>query len=372
MRTNEDPRIDKFAEILVERGAEVEKGDNVYLMALSVESLPLFREVRRRIIDKGGFPYEHFLFDTMNGLGGSDSDWFSYSDEEQLEELPEPKLQEMKDMDAYIRIGGKDNSQDLAGVKPERISKWKSATREILDERLSKKWVATRFPTESMAQKADIPTSEFEEMVLNAVNTDYGKLREKNMNVKKKFDGAEEVRIQSKETDLKLSLTNREGVSAHGKRNIPDGEVFYAPVKDSVQGHIRFSYPGVDSGNAVHGIKLWFENGEIVDFEAEENEDYLEKMINTDEGSRFIGELGIGTNREITEFTKDTLFDEKMGGTIHMALGRAYEECAPEEKRNKSAIHWDIVNDLRPRAGGGKITVDGELVQEDGEWQFEV
>jgi aminopeptidase len=372
METTEDSRIKKFAEILVERGADVQKGDNVYLMALSIESLPLFKEVRRQVIQKGGRPYEHFLFDTMNGVGGSDADWFTHSEDDQLQELPEPKLEEMKRMDAYIRIGGSDNSQDLSGVKPERISKWKSATREILNERLSTKWVATRFPTNSMAQKASMSTSDFEEMVFSAVNPDYDRLEEKNRKVKEKFDGAEEVRIESKETDITLSLKDREGVSAHGKRNIPDGEVFYAPVKESIEGHIKFTYPGVDSGSEVHGIKLWFENGKIVDFEAEENEEYLEKMLNTDEGSRYIGELGIGTNREITDFTKDTLFDEKMGGTIHMAIGRAYEECAPEEVRNDSAIHWDIVNDLRPKAGGGKIVVDGEIVQRDGEWQFEV
>lgn len=372
METTEDPRIKKFAEILVERGANVQDGDNVYLMALSVESLPLFREVRRQIIKRGGRPYEHFLYDTMNGVGGSDADWFKHADVEQLEKLPEPKLEEMKQMDGYIRIGGSTNSQDLSGVDPGKVSKWKSTSREILNERLSKKWVATRFPTSSMAQKAGMSTGEFEEMVFNAVNPDYERLEEKNSKVKKKFDGAEEVRIESRETDLTLSLKNREGVSAHGKNNIPDGEVFYAPVKDSIEGHIRFTYPGVDSGNEVHGIKLWFENGEIVDFKAEENEEYLEKMLNTDEGSRYIGELGIGTNRQITEFTKDTLFDEKMGGTIHMAIGRAYEDCAPEEKRNDSAIHWDIVNDLRPRAGGGKIIVDGKVVQKDGEWKFEV
>lgn len=371
METTEDPRIKKFAEILVERGAEVQEGDNVYLMGLSIESLPLFKEVRRRVIERGAYPYEHFLFDTMNGVGGADYDWFKLASDEQLEELPKPKLEEMKQMDGYIRIGGTDNNQDLSGIGPEKVSKWKSSSREILNERLSTKWVATRFPTNSMAQKAGISTGEFEEMVFSAVNADYEKMKQKNMKVKEIFDGAEEVRIESRETNITLSLKEREGVSAHGKRNIPDGEVFYAPVKESVEGHIRFTYPGVDSGNEVHGIKLWFENGEIVDFEAEENEEYLKKMINTDEGAKYIGELGIGTNDEITEFTKDTLFDEKMGGTIHMAIGRAYEECAPEEKRNDSAIHWDIVNDLRPRAGGGKIVVDGKVVQEDGKWTFE-
>jgi len=371
MENTEDPRLEEFAEVLVNRATHVEEGDNVYLLCKSLESLPLFREVRRQVIKRGGMPHEHLLYDTMNGAGAADYDWFKHADSNQLETLSRAKKQEMEKMDAYIRIGGGDNTQDLSGIHPEKISEWKSTTREILNERLSKKWVATRFPTKSMAQNAGMSTQEFEEMVFEAVTADYSDISKRNKKVKELVDGAEEVRIKSKDTDIRMSLENREGVSADGKNNIPDGEVFYAPVKDSIEGYISFTYPGVDSGTEVHGIKLWFENGKIVDFQAEKNEDYLEKMINTDEGSKYVGELGLGTNRQITEFTKDTLFDEKIAGTVHMAIGRAYEECAPESKRNESAIHWDIVNDLRSRAGGGKIIVDGKVVQEDGKWIFE-
>ena len=372
MKTTEDSRLEDFAEVLVDQATEIEKGDNVYLLAKSIQCLPLYREVRRKVIQRGGRPHEHILYDSQLSAEGLDHDWIKYADEEQLESISEAKKQEMEKMDAYIRIGGDDNSRELSGISSEKISLWKSTTREILNERLSKKWVATRFPTDSMAQKAGMPTEEFEEMVFNSVNTDYEKLKTKNKKVKKVIDSADTIRIKDENTDLTLSIKDREGVSSHGKRNIPDGEVFYAPVKESLEGKIEFTYPGVSSGNEVSGIKLWFENGKIVDFEASENEDFLKKMIKTDEGSEYIGELGIGTNREITEYTKDTLFDEKMGGTIHLAIGRAYEECAPEDKRNKSSVHWDIVKDLRPREGGGKIIADGEVIQEDGEWKIDV
>ena len=374
MRTTEDNRLKEFARILVEQGAQIEKGDNVYLLGKSLDCLPLFEEVRRQIIEKGGYPHEHLLYDSQVGSSMIDHDWIKHSSKKQLETMSEAKMEEMKRMDAYIRIGGGDNSQDLSGLDSEKISKWNKTTEKLLDERLDTKWVATRFPTSGMAQNADMSTAEFEKLAFNAVvDQDYEELEEKNQKVKEKFDNAEKVRIVGENTDITLSLGNREGVKASGRNNIPDGEVFYAPVKNSVNGEIEFTYPGVYNGNEVHGIKLEFEDGKVVNFSADENEGFLKEMLNTDEGAKYLGELGIGTNRMITDFVKDTLFDEKMGGTIHMALGRAYEECVPEEdERNTSGIHWDIVKDLRPRAKGGKIIVDGEVVQEDGEWQFPV
>lgn len=374
MKTTEDKRLKQFAKILVEQGAKIEKGDNVYLLGKSLECLPLFEEVRRQIIQKGGYPHEHLLYDSQVGSSMIDHDWIKHSSEEQLDSMSEAKMEEMKRMDAYIRIGGEDNSQDLSCLESEKISKWNKTTEELLNERLDKKWVATRFPTSGMAQNAEMSTAEFEELVFSAVvDQDYSELKQKNQKVKEKFDNAEEVRIVGENTDISLSLENREGVKASGVNNIPDGEVFYAPVKESVNGEIEFTYPGVSNGNEVHGIKLKFVDGKVVSYSAEKNEEFLEEMLNTDESSKYLGELGIGTNRMITDFVKDTLFDEKMGGTIHMALGRAYEKCVPEdEERNQSGIHWDIVKDLRTKAGGGKLIVDGEVVQKNGEWQFPV
>ena len=374
MKTTEDPRIKEFARILVERGAEVEEGDYVYLLSKSLESLPLFEEVRRQIIKKGAYPHEHLLYDSQIGSEGMDHDWMNYSSKEQLKNVSEAKRKEMKNMDCYIRIGGPDNTQELSGIDSEKSSIRKKSNREIMNIRFDLKWAATRFPTDGMAQNAGMPTSELEEMVIKGVtDVNYDELEQKNQRVKKKFDGAEEVKITGKETEITFSLIDREGISSSGKRNFPDGEVFYAPVKDSVNGKIKFSYPSTLSGNEVQGIKIWLEDGKIVEYEADKNREFLADMIGADEGSKYLGEFGIGTNRKITEYINSTIPDEKIGGTVHFAIGNAYEECVPEgEERNQSGIHWDIVKDLRPRAGGGKIIVDGEVIQEDGEWQFEV
>ena len=367
-----DPRIEEFARILVERAAEIEEGDNVYILSKSLESLPLFKEVRRQVIKKGGFPHEHLLFDSQLSSTGADYDWYRHASEKQLQTVSEAKVKEIEEMDAYIRIGGEDNTKELADIDAEKISTRQEATQELLQKRLDTKWVATRYPTSSLAQEAGMSTEEFEKFVFDSViELDWDRLEEKNAEIKQVFDGAEEVRIVGEGTDLSLSLENREGIPDNGKHNVPSGEVFYAPVKDSLEGEIKFSYPGIEGGNEVDGIRLEFENGRIVNYSAEKNEEFLEKMIETDEGSHYIGELGIGTNRQINQYIKNTLFDEKIGGTIHLAIGRAYDKCVPDgEEANESGVHWDLVKDLRPRAGGGKIFVDGKLVQEDGEWVF--
>ena len=361
-------RIQDFAEVLVERAAEIDEGDNVYLLSKSVESKELFDEVRRQIIQKGAYPHEQFVYDSQISSEGLDYDWVKHGSMEQMKNMSEAKLQEMQKMDAYIRIGGGDNEKELAGLDSEKISARKEATQDILTERLDKRWVTTRYPTDAMAQEAGMPTQEFRDFVIEAVTeVDWEALEEKNAEIKEVFDGAEEVRIEAEDTELKLSLEGREGICDNGDHNIPAGEVFYAPIKESLEGHIKFTYPGIASGNEVSGIYLEFEDGKVVNYSAEKNEEYLEEMLDTDEGAKRVGELGIGTNRQITDHIKNTLFDEKIGGTIHLALGRAYEECAPEEVRNQSGIHWDIVKELR---NGGKIFVDGELVQENGEWVF--
>ncbi len=373
MSSEADPEIEQFAETLVNHSADIQKGDNVYIYVKSLEALPLFEEVRRKVIEKGAFPYEHILYDSQIGNSGSDRDWFELASENQLEQLPEPKLEQIKKMDAYIRIGGDREQDEMAEVSPEKISQWQSTTREILNERLKLKWVATRYPTEADAETAGLSKEEYEKVVFNAVNNvDWEELEEKNNEIKDIFDGAEEVRIVSEDTDLKLSLGGRKGVTSQGDRNMPDGEVFYAPIHTSLDGHIKFTYPGLQNGTKVEGIRLEFEDGKIVDYSAETNEDLLEEMIESDEGSHYIGEFGIGTNRMIDQYLANTLFDEKIGGSIHLAIGRAYEKCVPEgEERNDSAVHWDIVKDLRKNEGdGGKITVDGEVVQEDGEWVY--
>lgn len=360
--------LEKFAETLLTRSVNLEDGDHVYLLLQSVDGLPLFNEVRKQVIQKGGIPHEHVLYDSQ--LGAMDYTWMKNASKEQLETVSESKKAELEEMDAYIRIGGADNTKELKGIDSEKISIREKATKELLQKRLELNWVVTRYPTDAMAQDAEMPTQEFEEFVFDAVTeVDWEELEERNQKVKELFDGAEEVRIEAEGTDLTLSLKDREGLPCNGEKNMPDGEVFYAPIKTSLNGKVSFEYPGVTDGDEVEGIVLHFEDGKVVDFSAESNEELLEQKLNTDEGARYVGELGIGTNRQIQRFVKSTLFDEKIGGTIHLALGRAYGETVPEDaEANESSIHWDIVEDLREN---GRITVDGEVVQENGKWKFE-
>ena len=364
-----EEKIREFARVLVEQSTEIQEGDNVYLLAKSLQSLPLFEEVRRQIIQKGAFPHEHLLYDSQVGSEGMDYDWIKHGSKEQMKHVSEAKKQEMEKMDAYIRIGGADNTQELSGLDSEKISTRQEATKEIFYTRDEKRWVTTRWPTGGLAQSSGMPTQDLKKYIFDAVTeADYDEIKDRNRKIKERFDEASEVHIKSERTDLKLSIEGREGVNCNGVRNIPDGEVFYAPRKKSVNGEIKFAFPGVSSGNQATGIWLKFEDGKIVDYSAETNEKFLEDMINTDEGSRYIGELGIGTNPEMDKFIGNALLDEKIFGTVHLALGRAYERSLPEgESGNDSGIHWDLIEDLRD---GGKILLDGEVVQEGGEWKL--
>lgn len=364
-----DPEIREFAEVLVEHSTDIQEGDYVYLIAESLQSLPLFEEVRRQIIKKGAYPHEHLLYDSQVGSEGMDYDWMKNSSEKQLQHVSTAKKKEMEEMDAYIRIGGPDNTQELSGIEAGKISKRQEATKQIFYERDGKRWVTTRWPTNGLAQSSEMSTQELRDYIFEAVTeVDYSEIRERNRKLKQKLDGASEVRIAADGTDLKMSIEGRTGVNCYGKRNLPDGEVFYAPEKESVEGEISFEFPGVEGGNRARDIWLKFENGKVVESSAGSNEVFLEKMLETDNGSRYIGELGVGTNPRMDRFVGNALLDEKIHGTVHIALGRAYSRSMPEGKKgNNSGIHWDLVEDIR---SGGKLLADGEPIQKYGEWKI--
>ena len=367
---NKDQRIREFAEILVDHSIEVKEGENIYLKASSIDVKPLFDEVRKLIIKRGAFPHEHFIYDSQIGRSGLDYDWIKHGSEKQMKNVSEAKKKELEEMDAFIMISARDNERELNGLDPEKITLRKKETQELSEIIHKERWVLTRYPTDASAQNAGLPTQDYEEFLFDAVTeVDWDDMASKNHKIKDCFDEADEVRIVSEGTNLKFSLENRKGISSTGKHNVPDGEVFYAPVKDSVNGEVSFTYPGVKSGNQVEDIVLKFKDGKVVEYSASKNEEYLEAQLNTDEGAKYLGEFGIGTNTQIDRFMNDLGLDEKIGGTIHLALGNAYEESVPEdEEKNNSAIHWDIVKDLRENKDGGKIFCDGEKVFEDGEW----
>jgi len=362
-----DPRDTKLANILVDYSIEMKKNENVCLLTDSVHSLPLFLEVYKKIITGGGYPYPHILLDPHIGFEGMDYIFMKHASEEQLKHLSPLRLKEMQAMDAYVRIGGPANKQELSGIDPRRISMRRKTTKEILDERLRKKWVVTRYPTPSLAQAAGMSTVDFADFFYNACLIDWKAQEKKQEAIKKRFEAGKTVRVLADDTDLRVGIEGRKCIKCYGKRNMPDGEIYFAPIETQTTGYIKYSYPYNMQGQTISGISLTFEKGRIVDFHAETNQKALEALLNTDEGARRLGEFGIGTNEGIPRFTSELLFDEKIEGTIHVTPGNAYEDSAG---LNRSAIHADIVKDLRKEMGGGEIQVDGETVQKDGKWVF--
>jgi aminopeptidase len=224
-------------------------------------------------------------------------------------------------------------------------------------------WVGCHYPTAALAQDAGMTLEQFSDFLYGSVLIDWDAERERMTRIKELFDGAEEVRIVGDGTDIRLSLRGREGKVDAGGANMPGGEVFYSPVEDSAEGTIVFSeFPGVYAGREVNGISFTFSQGRIVEASADSNEDFLLATLDTDEGSRRLGELGIGCNPGITQHMKNAAFDEKIDGTIHLAVGKSFPEVGG---KNESVVHWDIVKDLR---NGGRLEVDGRVVQESGKW----
>lgn len=367
----QDPRIGKLARLLVNYSIRLKPGENVYLLTDSELGLPLAREVYKEIIIKGGHPYPHLVLDPNVGMGAMDPIFMRYAIADQLSHLSDIALREMQEMDAYIRIGAPENTKDLAGIDPERIVARERATQPILDERLRKRWVVTRYPTPALAQEAGMSISDYEDFLYGACLVNYRRMKREQGVIKERFDNGRLVRIVAPGTDLTFSISGRRGIMCYGLRNVPDGEVYYAPVEDSMNGVVSFPYPTIVDGQEVDGVVLEFENGRVVKASASKNEKLLIAKLDTDKGARVVGEFGIGTNYGITRYTKNTLFDEKIGGTIHLALGNAYEGSAPKDVRNKSAIHWDMVVDLREFTGGGKIYLDRRIVQRNGVFRIE-
>ncbi len=373
-----DPRDIQLAELLVDYSIELKPGENVCLLTDSVQTMPLFREVYRAIIFAGGYPYPHVELDPHIGWEGMDPIWMDCASDEQIRHLSQLRLDEMKAMDAYIRIGGPANKFELAGIDEKRTALRKRITKPILDERLGKKWVTTRYPVPSMAQAARMSTVDFANFFYGACLVDWNEQETLQERIKKRLEQGKVIRILGEDTDLYIGIEGRKFKKSFGKcvynpdtgkfegANMPSGELYCGPVEDFTHGHIKYTYPYNKDGKRIEGIFLKFQHGKIVDFKAERNDMALATLLNTDPGAKRLGELGIGTNPNITDFMDELLFDEKILGTVHVTPGRSYKGWG----KNESAIHADIVKDLRPEHGGGEIQVDGETIQKNGKWVF--
>ncbi|MEE8390074.1 MAG: aminopeptidase [Anaerolineae bacterium] len=266
----------------------------------------------------------------------------------------------------------------MSNVDPAKMVLCNQAQAEIIKTYMERsasgelRWVGTLFPTNAHAQDAEMSLSEYEDFVYGACMPDlddpvgyWQRFSAWQQKIVDWFEGKERVHVIGPETELHMSIAGRSFINSDGKKNMPSGEVFTSPVKDSVEGHVYFSYPAIYQGREVAGVRMWFEGGKVVKATADKNEDFLLQTLDTDEGARYVGEFAIGTNKGITQFTRQTLFDEKINGSFHMALGRSFPEAGG---KNESAIHWDLICDMRE---GGEIWVDDELLYKDGDFVIE-
>ena len=350
-----DPRVSEHAKILVKYSTKVKKGDNV-LIQLTDYGKDLAAEIYKETSILGASP----LIVTMptEAVRG----YYDLTPENYLQVFPKHYYELIKASNVIISVRSDENTRYLSTIHPKRISARSLTTKKISDERLKKRWCVTQYPTPAYAQEADMSLKEYEDFVYSAILHDWHKESERMAVLKDIMDNTDKVQIIGKETDITMSIKGRKTVVSDGTHNMPGGEVFTAPVDDSASGKIFFDLPAVRYGKEVQEIKLFFENGEIVDYTASKNKALLEGIINTDEGSKRLGELGIGTNRTITKFTKNILFDEKIAGTIHLAVGFAYKECGGI---NESAIHWDMIKTIKP----GQVLMDGEIILKDGKFE---
>ncbi len=354
-----DARIEQLADILVGHSIQVKQGEKVIISG-TTEAIPLIREVYRRVLRVGAHPI------TQVEIPGLQRIFMDEANGDQLDEVGHTMLT-FEHADAYIKIMAESNTRELTGVDPDKVKRRSLATRRTIDYIVKggARWVLTRFPTNAMAQDAGLPLEAYERFIYSATNVDYAAMRESMLAAAERFDRAKKVRIVGRETDITIDIEGRKGVICAGENNVPDGEFFYTPNHLLTEGDIYFEWPTTFKSQEVAGIRLSFREGRVVAFSAEKGEQALRQAIETDEGASFLGELGIGANFGITEPSKDILFDEKIGGSVHLALGNAYpDEGGPG---NVSAIHWDIVKNLKD---GGEIYLDGELVQNDGKWTF--
>jgi aminopeptidase len=291
--------------------------------------------------------------------------WALEAPEELLAEVAPADAHAWRTMDAWMNIGAPENTAEGSDVPPERRALLAHARHEMRSRRLSDEipWVACRYPTPALAQDSRMSLHEFEDFLYGACLLDWDAEARRMQRIKDRFDRASEVRIVGAGTDLTLSLEGREGEIDDGHYNLPGGEVYYSPVEDATEGVVDFSeFPAHKEPEEIEGVRMVYRGGRVVEASAKSNEDALLETLERDDGARVLGELGIGCNPGIQRYMRNTLFDEKIDGTVHLAIGAGFPALGG---RNESSVHWDMVKDLRP---GGHILCDGEVVQENGRW----
>ncbi|HEY70171.1 MAG TPA: aminopeptidase [Anaerolineae bacterium] len=364
-----DPRVANLARTLVHYCTEVKPGEQVGIIS-TTKAAPLVEEIYKQVLGAGGHPHVHLQQEELA------YHLFTLGNDEQVQEVPLFQDKVMREYPVLISIRAATNTRALTGVDPARQALRSKAMGPMLKEYRRRsaegelRWVITLFPTHSHAQDAEMGLTEFEDYVYGTTYSnaedpvkEWNRIHDMQQRIVDHLAGKKHVVVKGPNADLKLSIEGRKFINSDGKRNMPSGEVFTSPVDDSADGWIRFTYPAIREGREVDGIELHFEQGMVVKATAEKNQDYLLQMLDIDEGARRLGEFAIGTNKMINRFIKNILFDEKIGGTIHLALGASFAEAGGV---NQSAIHWDMICDMRD---GGTIHVDDELIYDSGEFK---
>jgi aminopeptidase len=365
-----DLRRSKLADILVNYSVKVQPGEWVLIQGdLSTE--PLVRDVVEKVLQAGGHP------DVFLNSEDIAETRLRVSNEEQLKWVSPIMFKAIKEADVFISFWGGRNTRYQSGIDPARLQtrlRGQTEFREIYLNRIMSgdlRWVGTQYPCNAYAQEADMSLREYEDFVYSATFADqddpvahWQKIHDDQEKYITWLKGKKQVVVRSPYADLSLSIEGRDFINSAGKQNMPSGEIYTSPVEDSANGWIEFTYPAINDGREVEGIRLEFQDGKVVNASARKNEAYLLTMLDTDEGSRYLGEFAVGTNYGIQRFTKNILFDEKIGGSIHLAIGRGFPQIG---SKNVSNVHWDMICDMRQDS---QILVDGELFYKDGQFQI--
>jgi aminopeptidase len=367
-----DLRLEKLADVLVNYSVGVQK-DQVVRISGPPVGQPLVVELYRKVLAAGGYPVVRMMPDELQEI------FLKHGSDDQLKHVSPIQVFEYETIDASIGMWGEENTKALSNVDPSRIGLSQAARKPLLDIFMKRsaggqlRWVSTQFPNHAAAQDAEMSLAEYEDFVFSAGLLDrpdpvaaWKLVSVRQQRLADFLNGKKDYRVVAANgTDVRMSVAGHKWINCDGHHNFPDGEVFTGPVIDSVNGTIHFSFAAVHHGREVDGVRLTFKDGKVVDASAAKGEQFLFSMLDTDAGSRFLGECAIGTNYDITRYTKNTLFDEKIGGTVHFALGAGYPETG---NTNQSGLHWDMVVDLRK---GGHVEVDGVKVNVDGKFTRE-
>jgi aminopeptidase len=363
-----DIRVRKFAQIIVDHATRVRPGDRVAITATTAVE-PVVVALYELILDRGGLP--HVLFD----LAGQDEIFFAHASDAQLDFVPRFHKTAFEEFEVLIKIRSDVNTRALSSVDPARQSRRQKAMAALLQAQLrrgadnSLRWMSTLYPTNAYAMEAEMGFREYEDFFFHACHADestpdpiayWQSVAQRQQQIIERIEGHKQVQVRGPNADITLSIQGRTFQNASGQHNLPDGEIYTGPVENSANGWVHFTFPAITQGRIVEGVELTFEQGRVVKAIARKNQEFMRQMIDTDAGSRFLGEFAIGTNFEINRFTRNILFDEKIGGSFHLALGAGYPETG---SLNRSLIHWDFICDLRVDS---EILVDGEAIYRDG------